>query len=62
MNSISETEAYFPEYREDEREAEELQAAERKRVGGINIENSDKEVIISTQSIFYPVGLLGGWR
>lgn len=45
-----------------ESEREELHAAERKRVGGINIENSDKEVIISTQSIFYPVGLLGGWR
>ena len=44
------------------RDREELQAAERKRVGGINIENSDKEVIISTQSIFYPVGLLRGWR
>lgn len=61
MKSITETEAYF--LREDERGA-----AERQRVcvvvvvGGINIENSDKEVIISTQSIFYPVGLLGGWR
>lgn len=32
------------------------------RVKRINIENSDKEAIISIQSIFYPPGLLGGWR
>lgn len=61
MNSITETEAYFPEYieRMSERGATSCREEES---GGINIENSDKEVIISTQSIFYPVGLLGGWR
>ena len=62
MNSIAETEAYFPEYREDERASEREELQRGREWGRINIENSDKEVIISTQSIFYPVGLLGGWR
>lgn len=48
-----------------ERMRDELQAAHEcvcVCVKRINIENSDKEAIISIQSIFYPLGLLGGWR
>lgn len=60
MNGISETEAYF--CREDDERGAASCREEESRGRGINTENSDKEVIISTQSIFYPVGLLGGLR